>query len=228
MQDQTNYLAPAAEASVEDRSRFIWRTYAHVTGAIFAFVGVVAYIIQAGMVEGLLRVMVNSPFIMLIGFVGGSWAARWVAHSAKSSAVQYAAMAALIVLYGAVFAPTIAIANAYQPGVVDSAAGITLLGSVGLIVTAMLTRKDFSFLRGIAVWGSWIALTAIAASIFMGFELGQWFAIAMIALLGITILWQTSNILHHYPTNMHVAASLELFSSIVILFMWILRFMSRE
>ena len=228
MQDQTNYLAPAAEASVEDRSKFIWRTYAHVVGAIFAFVGVVAYIIQAGMVEGLARTLANNPMILLLVFVGGSWGARYVAHSSRSSAVQYAAMAGLIVLYGAVFAPTIYIANYYQPGVVDSAAGVTLLGSVGLIVTAMFTRKDFSFLRGIAVWGSWIALTAIGASIFLGFELGQWFALAMIGLLGVTILWQTSNILHYYPTNMHVAASLELFSSIVILFMWILRFMGRE
>lgn len=228
MQEQVNYLAPAAQASVEDRSKFIWKTYAHVVGAIFAFVGVVAYIIQAGMVEGLTNFMIANPWIMLIVFIGGSYGARHVAHATRSTAIQYAAMAGLIVLYGAVFAPTIFIANQYQPGVVDSAAGVTLLGSVGLIAVAMVTRKDFSFLRGIAVFGSWLAITAIASSMFFGFELGQWFALAVIALLGITILFQTSNILHHYPTNMYVAASLELFSSIVILFMWILRFMGRE
>jgi FtsH-binding integral membrane protein len=228
MQDQVNYLAPASEASVEDRSKFIWRTYAHVVGAIFAFVGVVAYIIQSGMVEGLAQTLAGSPFILLVVFVGGSMAARWVAHSTRSTALQYAAMAGLVVLYGAVFAPTIWIYDQIKPGIIDDAAGVTLLGSVGLIATAMLTRKDFSFLRGIAVYGSWIALVAIGASIFMGFDLGNWFALAMIALLGITILWETSNVLHHYPTNMHVAASLELFSSIVILFMWILRFMGRD
>ena len=34
MSDNVNYLAPVSEASVEDRSDFIWKCYAHVVGAI--------------------------------------------------------------------------------------------------------------------------------------------------------------------------------------------------
>jgi FtsH-binding integral membrane protein len=228
MQERVNYLAPAAEASVEERSQFIWRTYAHVVGAIFAFVGVEAWIIQSGSINGIIALLYGSPIITLVAFVGGSMAAQYVAHTARSTAVQYATLAACIVLYAVVFAPAIFVAEQMQPGVIDSAAGVTLIGAVGLIATAMLTRKDFSFLRGIAIWGSWIALTAIAANLFLGFELGQWFSIAMIGLLGVTILWKTSEILHSYPTDRHVAASMELFTSIVLLFMWILRLMGRD
>ena len=44
MQDQVNYLAPVAEDSVENRSEFVWKTYAHVVGAILAFAAVSAYL----------------------------------------------------------------------------------------------------------------------------------------------------------------------------------------
>lgn len=122
-------------------------------------------------------------------------------------------------------APAIVFAEMKQPGVVDSAAGVTILGAVGLIATAMITRKDFSFLRGIVFWGMSLALVAILASMFLGFQWGQWFSLAMIGLLGASILFQTSEIMRTYPTNRYVAASLELFGSIALLFLWILRFM---
>jgi FtsH-binding integral membrane protein len=47
----------------------------------------------------------------------------------------------------------------------------------------------------------------------------------MIGLLGASVLFQTSEIMRTYPTDRYVAASLELFGSIVLLFLWILRFM---
>jgi FtsH-binding integral membrane protein len=51
----------------------------------------------------------------------------------------------------------------------------------------------------------------------------------MIALAGGAILYDTSNVLHHYPENKHVGAALELFASVALLFWYILRlFMSRK
>jgi len=43
------------------------------------------------------------------------------------------------------------VAEAMAPGTIDSAAGVTALGCIGLIATAMITAKDFSFLRGLLV-----------------------------------------------------------------------------
>jgi hypothetical protein len=48
MQDKLSYLTPVAEASVESRSNFIWKCYAHVIGGILAFAAVEAYLISSG------------------------------------------------------------------------------------------------------------------------------------------------------------------------------------
>ena len=45
----------------------------------------------------------------------------------------------------------------------------------------------------------------------------------MIGLMSGWILYDTSNILHHYPTDMHVAAALELFADIALLFWYIIQ-----
>ena len=43
------------------------------------------------------------------------------------------------------------------------------------------------------------------------------------ALAGARILYDTSNVLHHYRTDQHVAAALELFSSVALLFWYVMR-----
>jgi FtsH-binding integral membrane protein len=45
----------------------------------------------------------------------------------------------------------------------------------------------------------------------------------MVAFAGAAILYETSNILHHYRPNQHVAASLSLFASVALLFWYVLR-----
>jgi len=210
MQEQVNYLAPAANASVEERSQFIWKVYAHVVGAILALVAIEAYILTSGMADGLIRIMFSSPILTFILFIGTTMGAQYVARSSQSTAVQYAAFAGYVFVFALIMAPAIIFAEVKQPGVVDSAAGVTILGAVGLIATAMIMS---------------LALVAILASMFLGFEFGQWFSLAMIGLLGASILFQTSEIMRTYPTNRYVSASLELFGSIALLFLWILRFM---
>ena len=53
MNQNVNYLAPVSEASVEDRSNFIWNCYAHVVGAILVFAGIEGYLIQTGIAESI-------------------------------------------------------------------------------------------------------------------------------------------------------------------------------
>ena len=86
-----------------------------------------------------------------------------------------------------------------------------------------ISRKDFSFLGPILAIGGFVALGFIAAGILFGFSLGSFFAFAMVAFAGGAILYDTSNILHRYNTNQHVAASLSLFASVALLFYYILR-----
>ncbi len=225
MQQNINHLAPVAAGTVEERSQFIWKVYAHIVGGILALVAIEVYIFSSGMLNGLIALMYGSPILTFFAFIGSTMAAQSIARSAQSTAVQYAAFAAYISIFALIMAPAIYFAEAKQPGVVDSAAGITILAAVGLMATAMITRKDFSFLRGIVTWGFMVAFIAILASMFLGFQWGQWFSLVMIALLGATILYQTGEIMRNYPTNRYVSAALELFGSIVLMFLWILRFM---
>lgn len=229
MNDNVNYLAPVSDASVEDRSDFIWKCYAHVVGAILAFAAIEAYFFQSGIAERIAMPMLNNWWMVLGVFILAGWGATHVAHRVESKNAQYAAFAAFIVLESLIFAPMLFIASVRAPGIIDSAAGVTVLGCVGLIATVMITRKDFSFLRGMMVWLFFLALAAIVGSMIFGFELGTWFSVAMIGFAGAAVLYDTSNILHHYPQDKYVAASMQLFASIAMMFWYILRlFMSRN
>ena len=100
---------------------------------------------------------------------------------------------------------------------------ITLSGFFALTAVAFLTRKDFSFLRSIIAFGGIMALILIAASFIFGLHLGVWFSVAMVALAGGMILYDTSNIIRHYPEDKYVGASLSLFASLAMLFWYVLR-----
>jgi len=229
MNENVNYLAPVSSLSVEDRSNFIWKCYAHVVGAILAFAAIEAYLFQSGIAAAITQPMVNNWFLVLGAFMLAGWGATHVAHRIESRNAQYAAFAVFVVMEALIFAPMLYIAYMMEPGIIDSAAGVTILGSVGLIAVAMITRKDFSFLRGMLVWIGILALVAIVGSLIFGFQLGTWFSVAMIGFAGAAVLYDTSNILHHYPQDRYVAASMQLFASIAMMFWYILRlFMSRD
>jgi FtsH-binding integral membrane protein len=71
--------------------------------------------------------------------------------------------------------------------------------------------------------GGFIALGTIVASILFGFNLGLIFVSIMCVFAAGSVLYSTSNILHQYRVDQHVAASLSLFASIALLFWYVLR-----
>jgi len=146
-----------------------------------------------------------------------------------SMAAHYAALAGYVVAQAIIFVPLLYVANYYAPGAIASAAAVTFVGFVGLSLIAFITRKDFSFLRGILCWGGVLALVLIVAGVIFGFQLGTFFSVAMVGLAGAAILYDTSNILHHYPEDRYVAAALELFASVALMLWYVLRiFTSRR
>lgn len=78
-------------------------------------------------------------------------------------------------------------------------------------------------MRGFLTVGAFVALGFILCSILFGFSLGLIFAAVMVVFAAGSVLYTTSNILHHYSPNQHVAASLALFSSVALLFFYILQ-----
>ena len=233
MQDNLNTMAPVSALATEDRAAFIWKCYAHVVGAILALVAIETYLFSSGAAYPIANAMLQSPMIVLIGFIALSWGAGHVAHRLESTMAQYAAFGAFVALWAIMFVPILAMALAMDAqrggNMIESAAITTIVGCVGLIATVMITRKDFSFLRGILVWGFFVAIALIAMSFIFGWNLGTWFSVGMIGFAGVAVLYDTSNIMHHYPEDKHVAASMALFASIAMMFFYILRlFMSRD
>jgi|SRR5690606_1874352 len=212
-----------AKAAVESRARFIARTYNTLFLAILAFTGIEIALFMSGIAAALAPAMGGNWLLVLGGFMVASWLGSHVAHTASSPVAQYAALGGFVFAEALVFMPMLWIANTMFPGVIQSAALVTFVGFGGLTAIAFTTRKDFSFLGGLLRWGGIVALVLIGASLIFGFSLGIFFSVAMVAFAGAAILYDTSNVIRHFPEDRHVAAALQLFSSVALMFWYILR-----
>ncbi|MFK7897202.1 MAG: Bax inhibitor-1 family protein [Myxococcota bacterium] len=215
---------PVDQQGLDTRADFITRTYNHLMGAIVAFVGVELLLFGSGAAAKIASFMLAGPWLLVLGaFMVVGYLATNVASRSVSMPSQYAALAAYVVAEAIIFVPMLYIAEQTAPGVIQSAAIVTLLGFAGLTAVVFTTRKDFSFLSGLVRYGFMLALVAIVAGLLFGFQMGTWFSVAMVGLAGAAILYETSNVLHHYPEDRYVAASLALFASVAILFWYVLR-----
>lgn len=229
----TSFGNSAADALPEQRAQFIRKTYMLLAAAILAFVGLEFGIFYSGYADDIAATMLGAPFSWLIvigGFMGISFLANWWANSQSSSAMQYLGLALYIVAEAVIFVPLIFLAAQASDASVIPKAGIVTVGLfLGITATVFLTKTDFSFLGPILAIGGFAALGLIVASILFGFSLGSVFAFVMVAFAGTAILYNTSNVLHAFNPNQHVAASLTLFASIALLFWYILSiFSSRD
>lgn len=222
--------APIAVGSIDARAIFISRVYSHLMGAILSFTLLEIALFSSGIAETMARAMLGTSWLLVLGgFMVVGWLASRAAHSAQAQSTQYLALAGFVVAQAIIFVPLLFMANAYAPGAIRSAAVVTLLGFGGLTAVALTTRKDFSFLGGMLRWGGVLALVLIVAGALFGFQLGTFFSVAMVGFAGAAILYDTSNVLHHYPEDRYVAASLQLFASVALMFWYVLRlFMSRD
>jgi FtsH-binding integral membrane protein len=216
-----------AEAPADARATFIRKTYLHLAGAILAFTLLEAYMVTSSWAPAFVQTVLGGRYgwlLMMGGFMLVSYVADKWARSDASEARQYMGLGLFIVAEALIFLPLMFIAAYYSsPEVIPMAGIITGLLFVGLTVTAFTTRKDFSFLRGILTVGGFVALGIIVCSILFGFELGLFFSGAMVLFAGASILYTTSNIIHHYRPGQHVAAALALFSGVMLLLWYVLR-----
>jgi FtsH-binding integral membrane protein len=217
----------AASANVVDRrARFIVRTYNHLFGAIVAFAALEFALFSTGAAEVIFRTMAGVNWLFILGaFMGVGWVSTHFANTATSKGAQYAGLAGYVVAEAIIFVPMLYIANHYAPGTIQSAGIVTMLGFAGLSAVAFITKKDFSFLRGALMFGMILSLVAIGAGAIFGFQLGTFFSVAMVGLAGAAILYDTSNVLHHYPEDRYVGAALALFASVALMFWYVLRLM---
>lgn len=228
------YASPysVAAQSVDVRAEFIRKTYTHLALAIAAFAALEWVFFQMPMMISLAVSMTGGYnwLIVMAAFIGVSMLANKWAMSNTSRSKQYLGLGIYVVAMAVITLPLLLQAVLVGAAITGSnlifnAAMITIAMVVGLSVIAFTSKKDFSFLGGFIKISLFIALGAIILSILFGFTLGIVFCSVMIIVASASILYETSNVIHHYNTNQYVAASLGLFSSVVLLFWYVLQFL---
>jgi FtsH-binding integral membrane protein len=223
----------AIDAPVDARRTFIRKTYMHLAMAIYAFVALEWLFFSIGLHEPFMQMLAGQPMYWLgvmLAFVAVNWVADKWARSATSLSMQYAGLFLGVIAWALIFIPMMAIAqlltlnfSGREIGVIPAAGVTTLVMFAGLTAVAFFTKQDFSFLRGILGIATFAAIALIVVSMLFGFHLGIWFSAAMVIAACGYILYDTSNIIHHYRTDQYVAAALALFASVALLFWYVLR-----
>lgn len=236
-----------ATMGVSDRVTFLRKTYTHLGIALLAFAAV-----TAGMMRFMTETSLKFSdwalrgrwnwFLVLGLFMVVGVVAEKLARSQTSRALQYLGLGVAVVAEGVLLQPMLwicvfkfgnpaAFFNGTGGGlgeggnIILEAAVITMVIFAGLTATVFITKKDFSFMRGVLMICSFGALGVIVASLAFGFQLGAVFSGLMILLMAGYVLYQTSLVMSYFPPQGYVAASLMLFSTIATLFWYVLRLM---
>jgi FtsH-binding integral membrane protein len=229
----------AAVAAESERAAFIRRTYTHLAFAVLAFVGLEAAVfnlIPRASLEQFMQTFFMggaiNMLILLAVFIGVGALARWWAYNGTSQAMAYAGLALYVLFEVVIFIPllymaTYGINRLNGPGssehLLGQAAVITLSVFGGLTAAVFVTKKDFSFLGSI-LWIAGFGMIGLCfAGMFFGWSMGLWFSFLGVALASGYILYDTSNVIHRFRTDQHVAAALELFASLAYLFYHVVR-----
>jgi FtsH-binding integral membrane protein len=220
-----------SNASDIDRATFFRKTYTHVAIAILAFI-LVEYILLTIVPTEFIAKMMGGRFIWLF-IIGLFWLGTTLSNNLAfnpSRDKQYLGLGLYVILEAIIFLPMIAIATMYSgSAMITQSASITLFMFSGLTAVVFFTKTDFSFLRTVLIVGGFVSLGTIVVGAIFGFDLGLWFSVGMVVLASASILYQTSQIKDQYGTQQYVGAALQLFSSIMLLFWYVLRIlMSRR
>jgi hypothetical protein len=225
---------PVATLDEATRSEFLSRVYQHLLAAVVAFVAFEALLINLGIAREIYELVSGGGgrwLIVLGGFMVVNWLATNAAHDILNPSRQYAGLFGMAAGEALIFAPFLHYVFEVEGGgttTVLAAAVITAIGFAGLSAVALVTRADLSFLRPILLWTGVCALVLIVGALLFGFELGVWFSVAMIALAGGSILYQTQTIMRRYPAEAYVGAAVQLFASVMLLFWYVLRLLARR
>ncbi|HMP61047.1 MAG TPA: Bax inhibitor-1 family protein [Gemmatales bacterium] len=220
------------EAMSEARMTFIRRTYVHVAGSLVVVALLLTALVQFVPGEVMLKIFVGMPggwLAVLALFMGASFLSQVLAMPDRPLGVQYAGLGLMIAAYAFLFWPLIWMLDKEGAhGLIFQAAMLTLALAGGLTIGVFTTKKDFSFLGPIVSTGALVAMALIICAIFFGLTIGTWFTLGMIALMCGFILYETSQILHHWRTDGYVVASMQIFASVMTLFWYILRLYMRS
>ena len=225
-----NPTMPVGLQEPQVRADFMRRVYTRLVAGVAAFVLIEAYLFTSGLAVAITEFVFSTSWLLILGgFMVVSWLANSVAMRAVSPASQWGGYLLLVAANALIFAPMLVIAEVQVPGTVGQAGQYAIGGFVVLSVIAHRSSRDFTWLGASLRWFGILALAGIALAVLTGSQLGTWFSLAMIGFAGAAILYETQVILRETPPGRETVAAMALFSSLALLFWYVLRlFMERR
>lgn len=226
-----------ATLGVSDRVAFLRKTYgllgislvawAAATAAFFRYMPETSFKMSRWALSGSLNWLVVIGLLMASGYL-----AQRLARSETSRGLQLLGLGIEVAAWTFLMQPMLWILFIkFQPtgayAILGQGTVTTLMIFGGLTATVFITKKDFSFLRGVITVGMFAAMGVILASMLFGFSLGLIFIGLMIALLSLKILYDTSLLMNHFPPTHYVSAALMLFSTVATLFWYVIQLFMR-
>ncbi|MDT5272391.1 MAG: modulator of FtsH protease [Acidobacteriota bacterium] len=215
-------METAARASVEERMGFVRKVYALFFAAtLFAVAGVGVGLAFPPIMLAILAHPWLS-FFALMGGVMGAQAVRLV------PGVNLLALFAFTAFTGVFISPIIAIYTRLNPASIWQAGLLTVGIFGGLTAYVFLSKKDFSFMRGMVTTGLIVVVLAGVLNLFIVGSSALAFGISCAALLLFSgfVLYDTSNIIRRYPVNEYVAGALSLYLDAFNIFLALLRILN--
>ncbi len=220
---------PVEQHAPEVRTRFMTRVYALVIAGIAAFIGMQVLMFEFGFAAFMADLIVQTNWLILLGgFMVVSWMANNLGYRAQTRGGQWGGYLLLIGANAVLFTGVLYFAAEIDADIIRNAAWLSILAFAGLSFIAITTGKDFSFLRGFLMWGGILALVLIVGGVVFGTGLGLWFSVAMIGFAGAAILYSTQQVYRSYPPEAEIPAAMNLFSSLALLFWYVLQILMRR
>ena len=212
----------AARASVEERMGFVRKVYALFFAATLFAIGGVAVGFMFPPVMMFIGAHPWLTFFALIGGVMGANAVRLV------PGVNLLALFAFTTFTGLVISPVIAIYTRLNPASIWQAGLLTVGIFGGLTAYVFVSKRDFSFMRGMLMTGAIVFVLAVVLNVFIVGSSALSFGISCMALLLFSgfVLYDTSNIIRRYPVNEYVAGALSLYLDAFNIFLALLRILN--
>ncbi|HEX7955596.1 MAG TPA: Bax inhibitor-1/YccA family protein, partial [Pyrinomonadaceae bacterium] len=142
--------------------------------------------------------------------------------------INLVALFAFTAFTGVFISPLIAIYTRLNPASIWQAGLLTVGIFGGLTAYVFVSKKDFSFMRGMVTTGLIVVFLAAALNLFIVGSSAFAFGISCAALLLFSgfVLYDTSNIIRRYPTNEYVAGALDLYLDAFNIFLALLRILN--
>ena len=218
---------PVAASSISGRNEFIRKTYFHIFFTLVSFITLEFILFRNGVASIVSTIAVSTNWIlMFISIFLVSWIATLFAHNSSSKILHYCGLSFFIVINALIFIPVLYFAEIKTGGgVIQSAAVAAILGFGSLTVLAFSKGIDLSPLEKSFLMGIIGIVSFLLCSVMFGFSLGVALSVMVVIFASGAVLFNSSSIIYYYGEDDYVAATIHLFSSIMLVLWYILRYL---